>query len=81
MIVFVYSVKAYFYSKFLKNSNLYFSDFKIKITLKGNNDLFDNFEEFDLINIFLESFNKLSIEIEADFSFDLWIEEEIQYGD
>lgn len=43
-------------------------------TWEGDDDLFDDFEEFDGVDIFLEFFDKVSVKVELDSAFDLRIE-------
>lgn len=74
MIVLVYSVKAYFYSNVRKKSSFYFSNLRFIFTWKRNNDLFDDFEEFNLVDMFLELLHEFGIKVKPNLSLDLRIE-------
>lgn len=53
---------------------------KIVFTWKGNAHLFDDFEKLNLVDILLESFHELSVEVETNFSFNLRVKQESQHG-
>lgn len=47
-------------------------------TWERDDDLFDDFEEFDGVDFLLEVFDKLSVKIKPNLAFDLWVEKESQ---
>ena len=73
----VSSFKAYFSSKFLKNSTACSSSLEILITWYQEQTLFNDFEMVDLVNIAIKFFNKFCIEFEGQFALDIMIENEL----
>lgn len=51
------------------------------VTWEGDDELFDDFEEFNGVDFCLEFFDEFSVEIEADLAFNLRVEKEGENGD
>jgi hypothetical protein len=51
------------------------------VTWEGDDDLFDDFEEFYGVDFGLEFFDEFGVEIEADLAFNLRVEKEGENGD
>ena len=67
--------------EFFQELKLLFFWIEEMVTWKRDDDLFDDFEEFDGVDFGLEFFDEFSVKIEANFAFDLRVKEEGENGD
>ena len=74
----VSSVNAYFSQKFFRNSIACYPEIFEDGTWNRNKAFLDNFEMVDLIDVSLEFFYELSIEIEGELPFDIMMEDEFE---